>query len=172
MTEKPIIFSGPMVRAILNGRKTMTRRVLKTQPAWNPEPNPSFTWKKIGYPYVPGDVLWVREAWAKEGECDLQYKAGPHIGDDALGVTWKSPIFMPRWASRLTLRITGVRVERLRDISEDDAMAEGCVHHHDPDGDGQNVIEQFSHVWDNIHGPGSWEANPWVAAYRFERVMP
>lgn len=228
MSDKPIIFSGPMVRAILDGRKTMTRRVLKPQPVIYPSLAPSFMWGKYGgmwpddwfgygneidgaLPYVPGDVLWVREgwkpgAWRASGCVAVDYRASPEIthtpwcphvasaaemaawfyeaiknGATETGMgdlvwpagksplRWRSPIHMPRWASRITLRVMGVKVERLQYISEADAVAEGCLHHHDPSGDGQNVIEQFSHIWQGIHGPRSWDANPWVAAITFEK---
>ena len=145
MSERPIIMTNESVRAILDGRKTQTRRVIKPQPigadywtAYN-EPPQSFypnTYdaqpKRLACPYgVPGDRLWVKESWANNiPGCPngLSYKAD-HI--DPLGdgpahpMKWKSPIFMPHWASRLTLEVISVRVERLQEISEDDAIAEG-----------------------------------------------
>lgn len=187
MTERPIIFSAPMVRAILEGRKTMTRRILKPQPNMLNGGKPlnngrgSYSveagWKR--YPYAVGDRLWVREAfsysWVVSDDPDRRHlmpvwywaDGNPDSG------SWSKPkpsIHMPRWASRITLEITDVRAQRLQEISEDDANAEGCIHHHDPAGDGQNVIEQFSYLWTSIHGPGSWDANPWVAAITFRRV--
>ena len=190
--EKPIIFSGPMVRAILEGRKSQTRRVLKPQPEirdgndsiWMGPPFGPNAYSGV-YPdglkvvssvkYAPGDRLWVREAWAKDGDCPLQYRAGPHVADDALGVRWRPPIHMPRWASRITLEVTEVRVQRLQDISEEDARAEGapcCVMCEDgsfyENKDHGSLYCGFAGLWASIHGPGSWEANPWVAAITFK----
>jgi hypothetical protein len=147
MKERPILFKGPMVRAILEGRKTQTRRVLKLQ--WTAdhlqETSPgSGVWNELNQhwhgeihkqnvcPYgVPGDRLWVRETWnnpfdlAEYPQCksprSCVYRAD-YVGDDW---PWKPSIHMPRWASRITLDIKSVRVERLQDISEEDAKAEG-----------------------------------------------
>lgn len=130
-TSRPILFSAPMVRAILDGTKTQTRRALKgAQPA-----DPVDRWLAAGQvlrcPYgALGDTLWVRETWRGD---PVEYRAdthshGPADGSrDAESVNWRPSIFMPRWASRLTLRITEVRVERLQEISEDDAAAEGVA---------------------------------------------
>lgn len=188
--EKPIIFSGPMVRAIREGRKSQTRRLLKPQPNSGPDGKMvnlgsgswglsdgilSGEWKLAS----PGDRLWVREAWAKDGDCPLQYRAGPHVADDALGVRWRPSIHMPRWASRITLEVTEVRVQRLQDISEEDARAEGapcCVMCEDgsfyENKDHGSLYCGFAGLWASIHGPGSWEANPWVAAITFKRIAP
>lgn len=147
MKEHPILFSAPMVRAILDGTKTQTRRVVKPQPSFfGSMGNPNTPFKtldaglhcQIRCPYgQPGDRLWVREAhwWFKDEHDpvtgyyppkltadDVEYRAD---GDDRRKV-WRPSIHMPRWASRITLEITGVRVERLQDISEADAKAEGC----------------------------------------------
>lgn len=180
---KPIIFSGPMVRAILEGRKSQTRRLLKPQPNSGPDGKMvnlgsgswglsdgilSGEWKLAS----PGDRLWVREAWAKDGDCPLQYRAGPHVADDALGVRWRPSIHMPRWASRITLEVTEVRVQRLQDISEEDARAEGVRGNASGPWGCEGVIEDFSDLWESIHGPGSWDANPWVAAITFKRIKP
>lgn len=123
MSEHPILFSAPMVRAILDGRKTMTRRVLTRQIRW-----------------VEGDILWVREPWRTLQKCDhiparycmddpdkIDFAASGFARNPlwAWGVT-RSPIHMPRWASRITLEVEAVRVERLHDITEADAVAEGC----------------------------------------------
>ena len=151
LKERPILFSTPMVRAILDGRKTQTRRIIKPQPyvlnSTSAELNQLF---KDGLmhracPYGKiGDLLWVRETWADltEGYGTpwerfnlkppfIWYKADgdqPDIGNGASQLeSWKPSIFMPRWASRITLRITNVRVERLQDISEMDAIAEGVA---------------------------------------------
>ena len=202
MTERPIIFSAPMVRAILDGRKTQTRRVLKPQPVQAAGP---FSDVLIGgdrHPYRVGDTLWVREACRAEelpdGRDGVRYEADQawreieptrEAADEWLtllhygkrrGVRVPS-IHMPRWASRITLRVTGVRVERLHDISEQDAIAEGvlvgqlpgCFH----SGIGRLDVEwrstathAFEHLWESINGPGAWDANPWVAAISFERL--
>ncbi len=141
MTEHPIIFSGPMIRSILEGRKTMTRRVLRFQ-NFDGFSNyaPGVIWtgvdphRIIECPYGrPGDRMWVREAWLHDppqgphGQfqapdwCHYKATAGP-FGDLA---KWKPPIHMPRWASRLLLEVTDVRCERLQEITEEDAIAEG-----------------------------------------------
>jgi len=146
MTDRPIIFSAPMVRALLDGRKTQTRRVLKPQPVCYQNP-PSFSWGKFvgewpddwfGYgnaidgalPYAPGGRLWVKEAHAFDIEANtvdereiIWYRATQPVDE----VHWRSPIHMPRWASRLTLIVTDVRVQRLAEISEEDARAEGAT---------------------------------------------
>ena len=152
---KPIIFSTEMVKAILDGRKTQTRRIIKPQPMLKLYPNfenKSWHWKDchwleggIGFPtsgiedyspYKPGDILWVRETWCevpyetkciKSGDGFLcvpkkAYKADSKI--DFTGI-WKSPIHIPKEAARIFLRVVGVEVERLQDISEEDAIAEG-----------------------------------------------
>ena len=231
MTDRPILFSAPMVRAILAEAKTMTRRVAKNIP-----PETSFfqplkpgtrdagkpvqfeamkEWYEdgkvldlIGCPYgKPGDRLWVRETWyaddyrldrapfrKKPDDFDMAaqmcYHAdGEHPTEDGVPCPWKPSIHMPRWASRITLEITGVRVERLKNISEKDAMAEGIseVRFRPDDGfplclgymvgpdDGKTVLQTsaakaFSMLWESINGTGSWEANPWVWCVSFKRV--
>lgn len=189
MTERPILFSAPMVRAILEGRKTQTRRIIKRRGlaslfhnGWTDgyimDPG-NAEWRQREIVHAVGDRIWVREAfsysWVVRDDPDRRHLMPVWYWADGNPDTgsWSRPkpsIHMPRWASRITLGITDVRAQRLQEISEDDANAEGCIHHHDPAGDGQNVIEQFSYLWEHIHGPGSWEANPWVAAITFERV--
>jgi len=145
MNEKPILFSGPMVRAILEGRKTQTRRVVK--PAVPEDRVKDCTvsisklpfgdvtwWPKCDYPVLmagrrnpfgdPGDRLWVRETW---GPCDggVCYRASEEPAVCPDGGKWKPSIFLPRWASRITLEITDVRVERVQDITDEDAQSEG-----------------------------------------------
>jgi len=216
LKERPILFSGPMVRAILDGRKTQTRRIVKHRenrwecsddgltgkvwPFWPcyvyGEPEPI----EMPCPYgVAGDRLWVREAWA----------VVPHVTDngpkhrakgDGTGVTWradwnanpsgfkwKPSIHMPRWASRITLEITGVRVERLDDISEADAIAEGIesrpiswlpttseyryygwIYKHDQWS--LSPINSYESLWESINGQESWAANPWVWVVEFQKV--
>jgi len=231
---KPIIFSGPMVRAILAGTKTQTRRIVKDVPMfsadydrqWNPHvclpsgacPEHWTWWEGPAHgpsiyhtaklPYAPGDLLWVREAWGW-----LQIASMPPSPDypqflkyrgtepDAFA-EWRSPIHMPRWASRITLEVTAVRVQRLQDISEDDAKAEGATERPECCGYGSldpgwcmdwsrvgtksrysgNILQErdiamsmprwaFASFWNSIHGTEAWNANPWVAAYSFRRVM-
>lgn len=183
----PIIYSGPMVRALIENRKTMTRRL-----AWRPSGKsmgvPGVTDKAKASPwqYVkPGDRLWVRENFAPRLD---EEKPNPHYAkyraDNGHGQTpcdpmdfhsyprkWTPSIHMPRWASRLTLIVESTKIERLQDISESDAMDEGAgpilV---PPDGGGAPHVEGFIHLWQSLHGPGSWDDNPWVVAIRFRVI--
>ncbi len=218
MKAKPIIFSGPMVRAILDGRKTMTRRVVAGKMELLGASG--YSWShgkkfitssllainspKIGLirvsPRQPGDILYVREThyaygfWIKDGESDLgkqkyrfsdctvdgyQYEDSPPEVvlkgiSEKLGWYRRPSIFMPREAARIFLEVTDVRVERLQDISEEDAIAEGVK----PDCPIGNIaIHQraphrycFSHLWESIHGYDSWEANPFVWVISFKRI--
>jgi len=195
--ERPILFSGPMVRAILEGRKTQTRRVVKPQPpADHPFPQPcvndGYWWNDskddhddvsfwptystcLPCPYgKPGDQLWARETHCKYGGRFI-YRAD--YGDltpisDGIGGPWKPSIHMPRIASRITLEITGVRVERLQDISEADVIAEGVSY------DMPIVFKSgddtprglFGELWESIHGEGSWDLDPWVWVIEFQKV--
>jgi hypothetical protein len=206
MKVRPMLFSAPMVRALLDGSKTQTRRVVKPQPyidaqgnaCWNgsnfgqdsrgplikalASPLPSSKTKRVHCPYgAPGDRLWVRETWALDDEDNaLMYRADLGFGGDADDwernrldgaprFRWKPSIHMPRTASRITLEITGVRVERLQDISERDAMAEGVKNSlHLPGGN--FARENFEHLWWSINGEGSWETNPWVWVVEFKKV--
>lgn len=219
--ERPILFSGEMVRAILNGRKTQTRRVIKPQPypngwkfdgdkihCWNDYLPPSATLLDVGSgrdryttsdvegwetdcPYgAPGDRLWVRETWAVhswrdhlparearkyqengEGHC-LWYRAGGGYGgcDAHQRGRWRASIHMPRWASRLTLEITEVRVQRVQEISEGDAIAEGCFD--EKEHDGSLPTEVFRVLWDSLNAKRgyAWDSNPWVWALTFKRA--
>jgi hypothetical protein len=212
MKERPILFSAPMVRAILDGTKTQTRRAIKPQPesehsgepywfvggcrAWRirgcTEPNRSGSHNEIECPYGrPGDRLWAREAWRTVAEADA---IPPRDMDEAFRLwfeveaphqpgagKYRPPMFMPRWASRITLEITGMRVERLQDISEADSVAEGCTKNHngyfwggphDVSGLKQMATAQkaYRDLWESINGPGSWDANPWVWAVSFKRL--
>lgn len=200
MRERPILFSGPMVRALLQGRKTQTRRVVKREHLpfvenlqrgflegrWNDRP----------LPYgKPGDRLWVRETWAV-GMCAdtlaprelsprtwLQANGGLwYPANDAQPTSPISPrgktrvsIHMPRWASRITLEIVSVRVERLNSISEEDAKAEGievdsCGHAIRPDDDVNwgGTVSAFCELWESINGQDSWGKNPWVWVIEFK----
>ena len=229
MKELPILFSAPMIRAILDGRKTMTRRIVKSQfnTVWGSGcPNEStFTlmnggqrwkdafavhvdrqtasghWEWLFCPYgKPGDRLWVRETgWQPCEPTPRAWREGadtwPKYVYDADGISedeandnrkwgWRrrSAIHMPRWASRITLEITDVRVQRLQDIDEHDAIAEGCTDRATethPD-DERLKIEcgyfppssherAFRLLWESINGAGSWDANPWVWRVEFYR---
>lgn len=192
MKERPILFSGPMARAILDGTKTQTRRIVKPFP---PEAVSSFyrpfatepnNWHGYGgdairwygscpYGQPGGDRLYVRETWAASHAYDhlpphliprsarIHYAATEERG----GLLWRPSIHMPRWASRITLEITDVRVERLQDISEADSIAEGVIHNPLL---ATNSRESFMHLWGRINGPRSWDANPWVWAITFKRL--
>ena len=190
MTDRPIIFSAPMVQALLAGRKSMTRRVLRPQP---PEWVTRMThegrcgWIGSGdghgtlmhVPYAPGDRLWCREAFRGDQGYDayrpsewshwpVHYEADGYGGMD--NGRLRSPIHMPRWASRLTLTVTDVRVQRLHDISAADAIAEGCHVYASSatiDCDTPDPRQEYRRLWNSIHGPEAWAANPWVAALTF-----
>ncbi|WP_261977364.1 ASCH domain-containing protein [Enterobacter roggenkampii] len=208
MKERGMIFNGEMVRAILDGRKTQTRRVMKPQPDPCPAPRSGHWWPsnvfktmlhveeemqngKGGWGGLVGDAcpfgavgdrIWVRETWAEAGAGapDLKlYRADypEHVPTHyenvppADEIRWTPSIHMPRWASRLTLEITGVRVERLRDLSEDDAKSEGIT---PPSGGvlpGWEYRINFRDLWMSIYGADNWEANPWVWVIEF-KVVP
>ena len=193
MTDKPIIFSAPMVRALLAGTKTQTRRILKPQPPeWVTRMTHEGRCGWIGSgdghgtlmhaPCAVGDRLWVREALicATENMCKFASFADvvcyAEDGSTALrefqmvNWPWKRETlnvrFMPRWASRLTLTVTDVRVQRLQDINRGDAMGEGCPF---PNmAAGPDPREWFRAIWNSIHGPDAWDRNDWVAALTFE----
>lgn len=187
--ERPIIFSGPMVRAILEGRKTQTRRVVKNS-GGVAKNDQVVLWKCCPHG-DPGDLLWVREgfmpapmeaapttprptrwniAYAAGGQAEVMAPAdyNPMLYNYE---RWSPSIHMPRWASRLTLRITEVLVERVQDISILDAKAEGV----EPLGENGDLCrwrQSFRHLWDSINakrGHG-WDTNPWVWVIQFERV--
>lgn len=226
MKERPVIFNGEMVRAILDGRKTQTRRVMKHQPKqhdhknydtapWSDAPPAYYNvnsadWackycgEGIGFdgrsvyrcPFGRvGDRLWVREAYQgplfnfdqmetyledtskfeRPEFCEYRADGGKtpeyYDADDNLRYGWKPSIHMPRWASRITLEITAVRVERLQDTSEEDAKSEGVA-------PSQHIITPpealyrvgFLKLWQSIYGEESWGANPWVWVIEFRRV--
>ena len=194
MTERPILFSAEMVRAILDGRKKQTRRVMKVQPYpdsivtvehfnqtvvdrhGDMQPGPEIFgahWDDGEYgcrcPYgAPGDTLWVRETWAGHAS-GVDYAADFAAVSRTQAGPWRPSIHMPRWASRITLRITDVRVERLQEISHEDCGAEGAWHDSYPT---VPSYGNFARLWNDINGPGAWDANPWVWAISFERVKP
>lgn len=213
--EKPILFSAPMVRAILDGRKTQTRRIMKPSPTgiWGqgiPEGSEFFfvhanirgEHRWLPCPFgKPGDRLWVRETFVTGHD----YIAGELITSDEDGndlpekvwyratdgefrwfeddvemePKWRPSIHMPRWASRITLEITSVRVERLQDISESDAQAEGVYRH--PIAGWLPCAQEghvhlyadtaFRHIWQSAYGEDSWVLNPWVWVIEFRRLQ-
>lgn len=191
MKERPILFSAPMVRALLYGSKTQTRRVVKPQHLKFFDQSATDmlgAWSKRPMPYgKPGDRLWVRETWAHDAESLEQCRASL---EDAMGggrygpyyratesapdtLYWKPSIHMPRWASRITLEITGVRVERLQNISKADAIAEGLTSNsglYASPGQMWQIDPRkaYSNLWESINGPGSWDANPWVWVIEFK----
>lgn len=224
--ERPVLFSGPMVKAIREGRKTQTRRIIKPQPeaprciygtpGSDTVVTPKVTvarslrspdlrtivgwdWKMTRHgsveaaiedrglyetfcPYgQPGDRLWVRETWAKPdpGVMHREHDGSPIYAADyprhcptGFG-PWRPSIHMRREYSRLALEISTVRVERLNDISEADAKAEGARKEDWQYDDGEcceTARESFRRLWESINGPGSWDANPWVWAITF-RVL-
>lgn len=208
MTDRPKNFSGPEVRAILDGRKTQFREVLKPQPSWQelagPAPGMSggfllgfpqrhikgqfWIWPnareqiEAELPYQPGDVLSVRETWMPAidaGGSDWRYRADYDDGGRSMGELqpWRPSTNMPRRASRLTLTVTGVKVERLQEISEGDAVAEGAMEY--PERGSGEAIEPrpwfaFSCLWSSINAkrPGCrWADNPWVVAPTFTHQL-
>lgn len=235
MREKPILFSAPMVQAILAGKKIQTRRVIKPEVSAGFDVGRGTEDAKAGYPFVedkfgdwlpavrfapcqPGDLLWVREAWRvaawrEEDGIQVEYRADASCshwiqppeeqfddlweqstndaivaglatdenGDYSWGhgecpTRWRPSIFMPRWASRLTLRVTNVRAERLQDISDADICAElGCPLDYPGPGPApyqRNLRGAFAGLWDSINAKRgyTWTSNPWVWAITFERV--
>ncbi len=188
MPEKPILFSAPMVRALLAGTKTQTRRAVKPQPQDEVFQHPvSRQWLEsvngeesgLRCPYgQPGDRLWVRETWTPCGPLPTDgvlYRSD--FPEGPLSIKFKPSIHMPRWASRITLDITDVRVERLQDISEADAQAEGCpIECMSPTGDDSGSAiygpAGYRALWDTINGHGSWDANPWVWVVEFATASP
>ena len=164
-----------MVRALLDGRKTQTRRVVKTG---SPD-----DWNACPYGVI-GDLLWVRETWGESGYNRIEYRAAPADGSDFRCVSrWRPSIHMPRFASRITLRITDVRVQRVQEISEEDARAEGivdggCLTCGEPEPCGcadprPDARDAFAYIWHQIHGETggrAWHANPWVWVLRFDVI--
>lgn len=212
--ERPILFSASMVRALFDGSKTQTRRIMTTQPIAKPfqihgEPtgdwfteNPAYPRRgnmmaqRFRCPYgTPEDHLWVREAWQSDVRNAMLkprdiaptepifYAAGGSERATSLSICaagWRPSIHMPRTASRITLTVTDVLVQRLQDVSEEDAKAEGIremrggagvyVSREGP----ANLVtpwptakEAFADLWGSINGPDSWNANPWVWAVSF-----
>lgn len=214
--ERPILFSGDMVRAILSGRKTQTRRIVKPQPKpetrgwwctcfstdkkrvgeWEPRNGRKSiigteqTGERVRCPYGDiGDRLWVRETWTPDHADFYPHHAVVYRADKGFDYErdddgqvyspesrrsfpyrWRPSIHMPRWASRITLEITAVRVERLQDMSDQDALAEG-IEPMDPAFDPEcGARGQFIGLWESIYGPESWTENPWVWVIEFKRL--
>lgn len=174
MKERPILFSGPMVRAILADRKTQTRRIVKPQSAvltdqmarrLGVRPPAVENAAVIPCPYgQAGDRLWVRETWALHPETgSLLYKA-----DDAApnNIKWKPSIHLPRKHSRILLEVVDTGVERLKSISRENAQAEGT----DSDPAAADPIGSFAKYWDYINGAEAWDINPWVWVVGFKRI--
>lgn len=221
MTERGMIFNAEMVRAILDGRKTQTRRVMKVQPESNQlglllitdstkrSDIGKYHWaesnatgnhvrsKLFSCPFgAAGDRIWVRETFCPVddtqygGEKWVDYRATPRYEashpagwdsapNDAEALKWRPSIHMPRWASRILLEITDVRVERLNSIHDVDAMREGIQNlttcsHADFGIPGvvntQHPVRAFQLLWESIYGADSWRANPWVWVIEFKRV--
>lgn len=213
--ERPLLFSGPMVRAILAGTKTVTRRVYRPRegspyeimgeddsgkpwPMWL-DPNHGPEYHPVRCPYgSPGERLWVKETYALHRIHDetspstvfptllsgCWYRADGEP-DMRIG-RWRPSIHMPRWASRLTLEVVSVRVERLHELTEEDAQAEGVERWVTGSGWQEYGLSEaqlltqgpplptarlsFKSLWESINGPGSWEANPWVWVVSFRRL--
>lgn len=206
MKEFPMLFNAPMVRALLDGSKTQTRRIMKPQPfredymAENGVRRQFATLAPYGQ---AGDRIWVRETFQgplfdgdrmDEFRCDSTKFETPEFcayaadgggapefqdADENLVCRWRPSIHMPRWASRIQLEIVSVRVERLNDCSESDALAEGvkgepCDHVRLSCEEigccGPTARGMYAALWDQINGAGSWAANPWVWVIEFKRV--
>jgi hypothetical protein len=182
MREKPIFFSAPMVRALLDGSKTQTRRVFNSGV---PLTIDGVLANKCPYGQV-GDQLWVRETFCDvygsggnehRRKKEVMYRADGET-DPNVVPRWTPSLHMPRWASRITLEITSVRVERLHDLSAADALAEGIIQL--PDG-GYSVAdtrhysdspdESYASLWESINGAGSWDLNPYVWVIGFKKAQ-
>lgn len=177
----PILFNTDMVRAILDGRKTVTRRCVKHNVdailhspyhAENPEtPDKVLIEKLCQPPYQPGDILYVRETWAHPAENTYWYKADSRVQN----ILWHSSIHMPKKAARIWLKVTDIRVERLQDITEDEAKAEGAsIEPLIEGGEALPARWDFIKIWDSTIKKSDrhrydWKANPWVWVIEFER---
>jgi len=182
MKSRPILFSGAMVRAILNGRKTQTRSVAKEFDGKQVDAIVQRYPNQRGCPYGEvGDRLWVRETWAETEQSGVHpidsqyiYRATDADWSTLEGWKWKPSILMPRDACRIELEITGIRVERLNEISEADAKAEGCTGDcpidHIPTYLAAPLSYEYAQLWESINGYGSWAKNPFVWVIEFKRV--
>lgn len=205
--ERPIIFSGPMVRAILEGRKTQTRRVIKNVPPGDTPVTEMYFSGRVSPYGVVGDRLWVRESWSLEAcgdpyyeityradrahrevraETDEQNDLLTKLYDTQRG-EWRPSIHMPRWASRILLEVVSVRVERLQDVTEEDAKAEGVEQFlgsnywkgepHPVKGHPKSRLcarDAFADLWNGINAARDygWDVNPWVWVVEFRRIEP
>ncbi|HBQ8756660.1 TPA: morphogenetic protein [Klebsiella quasipneumoniae] len=200
MIERGMIFNGEMVRAILDGRKTQTRRPVKF-PVLDKNLGCELSGNELAGElsagnYLnsafgrPGDCIWVRETWSSDFAnyypndrvwyaADNNRRLDIEVVDGVRGIyspesdvyvpfRWRPSIHMPRWASRILLEITDVRVERLKSISDGDAIREGCSTADMKSGD--CVADVFARLWASIYGSDSWNANPWVWVIEFKRV--
>ncbi|NOL73865.1 hypothetical protein G9Q11_25210 [Klebsiella pneumoniae] len=207
ITERGMIFNAEMVRALLSGRKTQTRRPIKWKQTrfteigeredgskwpWSEDAEHAFDfWHPCPFGSV-GDRIWVRETFQgplfdfdlmdsyckdstpfeKSEFCVYKADGVPapefYDADDELHCCWRPSIHMPRWASRILLEITGVRVERLKSISDRDALREGCSTADMKSGD--CVADVFARLWASIYGDESWNSNPWVWVIEFKRI--
>jgi hypothetical protein len=210
MADRPIIFSAPMIRALLDGRKTMTRRLYKgrVEPQLGLPSEMQEDLELRGFDlcgdawakprYMPGDRLWAREnfaivpATAYRMSDGVQQTVDPNDSDMAAIYAagwersipkWRPSIHMPRWASRLTLIVESVKVERLQEVSELDALAEGCFKDEATgrvfessatmrlgENEWGNARDWYAELWRSLHGADAWAANPWVAAIGFRTV--
>ena len=198
MKQTPIIFQPEMIRALLDGAKTQMRLIIKPQPDDDAKITIGEIGTSRGIAYIgnsrsggivtrvpcpygkPGDLLWVRETFSPCLKNSVVYKAdGQGVGEFGIDeIIWKSPRFMPRKYSRLTLKITDIRVERVQDISEHDAIAEGvtllqsCTSGYLPLVDNINnaYIRGYANLWNKINGVESWNQNPWVWAIKFDVI--
>jgi len=197
MAEKPILFNTEMVRAILEGLKTQTRRIIKGLPLYPPffEEDEGRGWledSEDGQFYAletfskihPGDVLWVRETWQRLsdfGEWRYEYRADYEDDDplrlDGMYITWRPSIHMPREAARIFLKVKDVRAERLQSITMDEIRAEGLTSAAVHAGDEEIAFKEWELLWnstvkkDDLNRYG-WDANPWVWVIEFERYTP
>lgn len=209
---KPILFSTEMVQAVKDNRKTVTRRVVKPQPACNaeivPSPSPWYGWENdtdmwhIKPPYRPGDILYVPEAWRCTERCtsdfyEIEFRDGEKTRVSFTNESrrqkwlkyidkpcdnWQSPYFMPKEASRIFLRVTEVQVERLQDITEEQAITEGAIDNrhfiHSPENEYETLHsarEHFVTIWASNLKPADrslygWDASPWVLVIEFEKM--
>lgn len=197
--ERPILFSSAMARAILAGTKTQTRRIVMPRPrelvefmpgSWAIPTATTGSFEPIRHPWTPGDRLWVRETIERNGyfatyrsdRTSVPYRDGCPEGYCGRAL-WQWPKIstlarIPRWASRITLEVTDVRIERLQEITHEDAIAEGIGEAEKDRAEGWQVRDQpltvaqlaFSRLWEDIHGKYAWDDNPWVWVIGFRRV--
>lgn len=192
MADRSILFSAAMVRAILDGRKTQTRRIFVPPLPYDADDDISvpIALGEIAPRIKRGDRLYVREAWRTEARYDdrkpselprsapIYYEADGK--EPGCAGRLRASMFLPRWGSRITLLVTDVRIERLQDISDEDAIAEGVERETD-DAWADYLMPStqcclsasgsYRTLWDHINGKGAWESNPWVAAYSFQPIF-